>query len=63
MNYQELEQRILKRLNVDSEKLPETLKFDPEQEYAITYCIVHALAEYDKMRQELNQKVDAELSE
>ena len=59
MDYKELERRILKRLNVDAENLPDKLLFDPEQEYAITYCIVHALAEYDKMRQESNQKGDA----
>ena len=63
MDYKELERRILKRLNVDAEKMPDKLKFAPEQEYAITYCIVHALAEYDKMRQEVNQTGDAQQNE
>lgn len=62
IDYRELERRILTRIGVDPDKIPDAVTFINGQEYTLAYCIVQALIEYDKMRAEqgINRKSDAE---
>lgn len=60
-DFEELERRILKKFNLNYENLPEEVLVPPEEwRYSIIYCIVHALCEYDKMREEKLNQTDGE---
>lgn len=61
MDYQELEKRILEKLGVDAEQIPEKVSFTPGGEYTIVYCIVQALVEYDKMQNEVSNSHSKDL--
>ena len=57
MDYNELEKRICKKLNISV--LPDNFTTLKDFEPQIIYLIVQALAEYDKMRREEPKTPDA----